>query len=95
MTGGLPFEGRLTTICGDAAARAAKPMASRALTLGTYPGSCWMGVNPAGAGMVDVPPSLVVVALSVSVSVSVDVAVIVELCVAIKGFKSVAGLKTS
>ena len=94
MTGGLPFEDSLTTICGDAAARAAKPMASRALTLGAYPGSCWMGVNPAGAGTVDVPPSLVIVVLSVSVSVSVDVAVVVELCVSIKGFESVSCLKT-
>ena len=36
----LWFGESLTTTCGDAAARAARPMASRALTLGTYPGSC-------------------------------------------------------
>ena len=89
MTGGLPFEESLTTTCGDAAARAARPIASRALTLGTYPGSCWMGVNPAGAGTVDVPPSLVVVALAVAVSISVDVEVVVELAVSIERFKSV------
>ena len=39
--------------------------------------------------MVDVPPSVVVVVLSVSVSVSVDVEVMVDLCVSVKGFKSV------
>ena len=85
----LPFGESLATTCGVVAARAARPMASRALTLGTYPGSCWMAVNPGGAGTVDVPPSFVVVVLSVSVSVAVDVEVIVDLCVPIKGFKSV------
>ena len=48
-----------------------------------------MGVNPAGAGMVDVAPLTVVVVVSVSVSVSVNVAVTVVVCVPIKELTSV------
>ena len=75
----------LTTICDGAAARAATPKASRTLTLGTYPGSCIMAVNPGGASMVDVPPLFVVVVLAVSVSISVDVEVVVVVPVSMKG----------
>ena len=67
-------------ICDDDAARAARPSTSRSLTLGTYPGSCVIGVKPAGAGTVEVL-EIVVVAVAVAVVVCVVVPVIVSVSV--------------
>lgn len=71
----------MATICEGAAARTARPSASRALIFGTKPGSFLMGVNPAGGGTVEVLGSSVVVVLAVSVAVAVDVPVIVDVAV--------------
>ena len=84
----LPFLS-LATICeeGDAA-RAASPRTSRSLSLGTYPGSCVIGVKPGGAGTV-VDPETVVVVVAVTVVVCVVVPVVVTVCVPmISGFRS-------
>ena len=78
----------LATICEDAAARAARPSTSRSLILGTYPGSCVIGVKPAGAGTVEVPPATVVVVVAVAVAVCVVVAVIILVVVSMSRVRS-------
>ena len=74
-------------ICDDDAARAARPSTSRSLILGTYPGSCVIGVKPAGAGTVEVP-EIVVVAVAVAVVVCVVVPVMVSVSVSRHWFSS-------
>ena len=84
----LPFLS-LATICEEGpAARAARPSTSRPFTLGKYPGSCVIGVKPAGAAIVVVPATVVVV-VAVDVVVCVVVPVIVSVCVSmVFGFRS-------